>query len=255
MYKPLFSLLVAAALASGTLADTIELADGDLLEGKFVGMSNGIMMFDTGSGIQAFPEDQVVAIYNSEGVATREAAQKQEAAPAAAKPAPAPPPPREVTAPAGTRLVIRMAETVDSRRHKAGHRFRGQLESALTAGGKTIAPRGTLVYGRVANSRSGGRAVGSSEMTLEFTDIMINDQMYPVVTTGLQTQTQNEAGRTAGRTARAAVIGGLIDGSSGAKTGAKVGAGASILTGGSSINVPSGTLLEAKLGQPLTVEL
>jgi hypothetical protein len=68
---------IAALLAIGlhhaaTLADTLELADGTLLEGDFVGMSNGIIMFNTGDGIEAFPEDQVVGIFNSEGVATRE---------------------------------------------------------------------------------------------------------------------------------------------------------------------------------------
>ena len=34
------------------------------------------------------------------------------------------------------------------------------------------------------------------------------------------------------------------------KTGAAVGLGASILTSGNSINIPSGTLLEFRLGQP-----
>ena len=38
-------------------ADTIELADGTLLEGDFIGSSNGIIMFDSGGGIEAFPED------------------------------------------------------------------------------------------------------------------------------------------------------------------------------------------------------
>ncbi len=80
---------------------------------------------------------------------------------------------------------------------------------------------------------------------------MINDQLYPISTEALAAQTSNEAGKTVGRTARAAAIGGLVDGSSGAKTGAKVGLGASILTGGSSVNVPAGTLLETTLRMPL----
>jgi hypothetical protein len=71
---------------------------------------------------------------------------------------------------------------------------------------------------------------GSSELAIEFTDLMIDDVLVPISTSGLQAQGQNEAARTVGRTARAAAIGGLIDGSSGARTGARVGAGASILT-------------------------
>jgi hypothetical protein len=57
--------------ASAVQADTIELADGTLLEGDFIGSSNGIIMFNTGSSIEAFPEDKVVGIFLSSGVAGR----------------------------------------------------------------------------------------------------------------------------------------------------------------------------------------
>jgi len=248
MKKILFSICIASCLSSAAVADTIELADGTLLEGSLVGMSNGIMMFDTGAGIEAFPEEQVVAIYNSEGVATREAA-----ATAPEKAAPAKP--TSVTLPSGTRLVIRISEAVDTRRHSSGHRFRGQLESALTVDGNTVAPRGTMVYGRISQAKSGGRAVGSSELAIEFTDILLDEQMFEITTDGLKAQTANEAGRTAGRTARAAALGGLYGGSSSAKKGAKVGLGASILTSGASINIPAGTLVETNLRNPLTLPL
>jgi hypothetical protein len=242
--------LAAALGATQVQADTLELADGTLLEGQMVGMSNGIIMFNTGAGIEAFPEDEVVAIYNSEGVAAREAAQGGQGNTEVKAP---PPQPKTVTVPSGTRLVIRMSEALDSRRHSTGHRFRGQLESSLTVNGVTVAPRGTMVYGRITQARSGGRAVGSSEMAVEFTDIMLDDQMYEIATEGLKAQTGNEAGRTAGRTARAAALGGLYGGSSSAKKGAKVGLGASILTSGSTINIPAGTLVETNLRVALTV--
>jgi hypothetical protein len=96
---------------------------------------------------------------------------------------------------------------------------------------------------------------GSSELAIEFTDLMIDDVLVPISTSGLQAQGQNEAARTVGRTARAAAIGGLIDGSSGARTGARVGAGASILTSGSSINVPRGTILEVNLAAPVSIQM
>ena len=62
MKKSVPCLALAALLSTAAVADTIELADGTLLEGNLVGMSNGIMMFDTGAGIEAFPESEVVAI-------------------------------------------------------------------------------------------------------------------------------------------------------------------------------------------------
>jgi hypothetical protein len=224
-------------LSSLVLSDTLELADGTLLEGDFVGSSNGIIMFNTGDEIEAFPEEEVVGLFLSAGVANAERQRNTV--------------PSMLTVPAGTRMVIRMADTIDTRRHSAGHRFRGQLEGALAVNGQTVIPRGTFLHGRITQARQGGRAVGSSDMTIEFTDIMVDDQLFEISTTALQARTPGEAGRTVGRTARAAAIGGLISGSSGARTGAKVGAGASILTAGASINVPAGTILETSLAAPL----
>jgi hypothetical protein len=243
MKKLLTTLLTASTLIIGSvLADTLELADGTLLEGSFVGSSNGIVMFNTGDSIEAFPESEVAGIFFSSGVATAQANAQSPAAPV------------NVTIPAGTRLVIRTSDSIDSRRHQAGHRFRGQLESALVIDGITVVPRGAFVHGRIAQARQAGRAVGSSEMSIEFTDIMIDDQLFEIATEGMQSQTGNEAGRTAGRTARAAVIGGLIGGSrSAARTGAAVGLGASLLTSGQSINIPAGTILETRLRVALTV--
>jgi hypothetical protein len=228
------------ALTAGiVLADTLELADGTLLEGDFVGSSNGIIMFNTGDSIEAFPESEVVGLFLSAGVATAEANRQQA--------------PATVTVPSGTRLVIRITDTIDSRRHQAGHRFRGQLEGALVVDGVTAARRGTIVHGRIVQARQAGRVAGSSELAIEFTDLMVDDQLYEIRTSGLQAQSGNEAGRTVGRTARAAAIGGLISGSSGARTGAKVGVGASILTGGASINIPAGTLVETNLAAAVTL--
>jgi hypothetical protein len=226
-------------LSSALLADTLELANGTLLEGDLVGTSNGIIMFNTGDEIEAFPESEVVGIYLSKGVATMEQAQQQR--------------PSTITVPSGTRLVIRTAQAIDTKRHGAGHRFRGQLEGAIVVDGVTVARRGTVVYGTITQSKQAGRLGGSSEMSVVFTDLMIDDQLHSMQTQGLKAQGQNEAGRTAGRTARAAALGGLYGGSSSAKKGAKIGLGASIITSGSSINIPAGTLVETNLAAPLTL--
>jgi hypothetical protein len=110
-----------------------------------------------------------------------------------------------------------------------------------------------MLYGSVVSSQQSGRAIGSSNLAIEISDIMIDEQLYPIATDALGAQTGGEGGRTVARTARAAAIGGLISGSSGARTGAKVGAGASILTSGEKINIPTGTLLETSLRVPLSV--
>lgn len=234
--------VLAAMVMTATLhADTLELADGRLLEGNFVGSSNGIIMFNTGESIEAFPQDEVVGMWFSDGVETAEAIARDNASTA--------------TLPAGTRLVIRLTDTIDSNRHGAGHRFRGQLEGALVVNGNQVVPRGTFVHGRIAQARQAGRVAGSSELSIEFTDLMLDDVLVPIATGDITAQTSGEGGQTAGRTARAAAIGGLIGGSSGARTGARVGVGASILTRGANINIPRGTVVETVLREAVTVQL
>ena len=128
------------------------------------------------------------------------------------------------------------------------------MNSVLVVEGKTVAPRGSKVYGVLTEAKKSGRMAGKSELKVTFTDIMINDQLLQIRTTGLSAETGGEAARTLGRTARAAAVGGLIGGSSGARTGARVGVGASLLTSGASINIPRGTILETTLAAPLTVQ-
>lgn len=176
-------------LSMPLLADSIELADGAVIEGDFVGSSNGIIMFNTGDGIEAYPEDQVVGVYFSSGVETASA---QSSAPQTAT----------ISVPAGTRLVIRTIENVDTRQHSAGHRFRGQLEGALVVNGTTVAPSGTFVYGTIVNASQAGNVVGSSNLSIEFTDLMIDDVLFPIATTALKAQSQGEGGRTLRRSAR-----------------------------------------------------
>jgi hypothetical protein len=227
--------------ATALMADTLELVDGSLVEGRYIGGNSSSIMFEAAGEVTAHETSEIVALYLSDGVAAAEAIS---AAPAA----------QVITVPQGTRLLIRTSEALDSKRHPAGHRFRGQLEGALVVQGQEVAPRGSTVYGQITQAKQSGRVAGSSELAIEFTDLMIGDRLFPITTSGLKAQTGGTGKQTVGRTARAAAVGGLIGGSSGARTGAKVGVGASILTSGKSINIPAGTLVEASLSTPLTLQ-
>jgi len=157
-----------------------------------------------------------------------------------------------VTVPAGTSFLVRTSQELNSSKVSAGHRFTARLEADLVADGQVVATRGSTVYGIVTQAKKSGRLAGKGSISFTLTDIMINNQMKPIVTTEVAGESANTAGRTAGTTARAAAIGGLIDGSSGAKTGAKVGVGASLLTRGNSAAIPAGSLLDFRLMQPFS---
>ena len=248
------STALLTALATTAVADQLILKDGQVLEGNFVGRADGMVTFEIAGQQLKIPEANVESMTMTMGGSAAPAAQ---AAPAPAPAPPPPPPPKpkaKPTVPAGTRLTLRMAESIDTSRHKAGHRFIAKLEADLVADGVVVAPRGTTVYGQLVSATSSGRVAGSSSLTVAFTDILINNKMYPISTEPMSGKTDNTAKKSGRQIGRAAVIGGLIDGSSGAKTGAAVGAGAAILTSGNQAGIPSGTLLDTQLRAPLTIK-
>jgi hypothetical protein len=157
----------------------------------------------------------------------------------------------KVTVPAGTHLMVRMTDTVNSRAHGEGHRFTAELEGDLVVNDTVVAPRGSKIYGQLSKSEQSRRLVGRSKMTIIFTHLMINGQLKPIQTSNIQTVAEKGAtGSAVGKTARGAAIGALADGEDGARTGAKIGLGVAILTGGNSVNIPSGTLLDITLDLP-----
>ncbi|HWO01781.1 MAG TPA: hypothetical protein VNS63_21180, partial [Blastocatellia bacterium] len=93
--------------------------------------------------------------------------------------------PRRVTLPAGTRILIRTIDSVDTKNQKTGARFTASLETSLKANGVVVARRGTTIYGRVASAKSAGKFKGSSQLSLELTDIVINGTPCPIVSSTL----------------------------------------------------------------------
>jgi hypothetical protein len=157
-----------------------------------------------------------------------------------------------VTVPAGTSFLVRTSQTLSSDQMSSGYRFTSRLEADLVADGQVVAPRGSTVYGIVTQAQKSRRASGTASLSFTLTDIMINNQMKPIVTNEVGGESANTAGKTAGTTARGAAIGGLVNGSKGAKDGAKVGLGVSLLSRGNSASIASGTLLDFRLMQPFS---
>ena len=109
---------------------------------------------------------------------------------------------KRVTVPAGTRILIRMADSIDSSKQKAGYRFTGSLETNLQADNVVVARRGTPVYGVLATASSAGKMKGSSELGLELTEIAINGTSYPLMTSTYEIQGKGEGGNTSEKGSR-----------------------------------------------------
>ena len=169
--------------------------------------------------------------------------------------------PKKVTVPAGTRILIRMADSVDSSKQQIGHRFTAKLETNLQVDDVVVAPRGTTVYGRLAHAKSAGNVSGGAELTLEMTDVVINGTAYPLLTSTYQVASQGQGNKTAKRVAGGTGLGALVGGLAGGGKGAAIGAGAgaaagttvSAATKGTQVSVPSESLLEFRLQQPVSL--
>jgi len=166
--------------------------------------------------------------------------------------------PTKVTVPAGTRVLIRMADSIDSSKQQAGYRFTASLETNLQVEDVVVAPRGTTVYGRLANAESAGRMSGGANLTLELTDLVINGTAYPLLTSSFEVRSEGKGKKTTrrilGGTGLGAIIGGIAGGGTGAAIGAVAGAAAGTTVaaakGGKQVSIPSESLLEFVLQQP-----
>jgi len=170
---------------------------------------------------------------------------------------------QSVTVPAGTRIMVRMIDGVDSSKNHVGDKFRASLEENLVVNGVVVANKGTDVYGRLAEAKEAGHIKGKSELKLELTDISINQQLQPIMTgeydVAGKSRGSNTAKKVGGGAAAGAIIGAIAGGGKGAAIGAGVGAGAGtaiqVFTRGEQVKVPSETLLEFRIEQPFTVTL
>ena len=168
---------------------------------------------------------------------------------------------KRITVPAGTRILIRMVDSIDSTKQKTGDRFTATLETNLQAEDTVVAPRGSTLYGRLAQASSAGRMSGSSELTLELTDIVISGTAYPLLTSTYEVKGKGEGGNTAKKVVGGAGLGALVGGIAGGGKGAGIGAAAGAATGtavagakkGQQLQIPSETLLEFRLQQPVSL--
>ncbi len=241
---------ITAVLLASSRADTLELRDGSLVQGEFAGGSQSSIRFRVGDEVVVYPLADVLSLTFTEGEASRAAAPEPTAQAAPAPDARAAGGP--VVVPAGARLLLRMDEALSSRTHKAGHKFTASLEADLAVGGVVVAPIGTKVYGKLAATKRAKRLAGQSELTVRFTDIMIDGQLVPIKTTQVKAVSEETGRDSTGKVARGGAVGALADGGDKAATGSQAGAGLAILTRGAEINVPAGTLLEARLKQDLS---
>jgi hypothetical protein len=280
----LFLVLVPAAMMTG---DTLELKNGSVIKGTYVGGTDTRISFRVGSSVQQyavadvsslkFDERESAAPSRSPAFAER-APENAPAAyaptPSAQSPAPNSTPvpstasssiPRttaeSVVVPSGTQITVRTIDAVDSDKNHPGDKFQASLEQPLVVNDITVAPKGASVYGKLQQVQEAGQLTGKSQLRLALTGIVINGQTYPLSSGDYEVSGKSRGKSTAtkvgGGAALGALIGAIAGGGKGAAIGAGVGAGAGtavqVVTKGDQVHVPSETLLEFTLDQPVSL--
>jgi hypothetical protein len=243
----LCALSLAAAVAS---ADTLVLRDGTRVEGTVVGIAARTITFKDANGIsRRYPTTLVASLQflSAERVNPRAVNS------------------RRLQAPAGSELVVRTVETIDSRTGGANQVFSGIVEQAVTDGsGRVIIPERSSAQLMIRQMSSGG-ATGSPEMVLDVQSITIAGRRYLVSTEDMVLEGDTGVGknrRTAEAVGGGAALGGIIGAIAGGGKGAAIGvlvggaggAGAQVLTRGRDVQVPAETLLTFRLDKPVSLQ-
>ena len=247
-------------------ADTLRLKSGRTVEGTYLGGDARNVRFDAGDRVQTFSINDVAEIRFG----------GTEPAPSGAlNPAPAPAPTATPTAaraagrptgsaseiPAGTPLVLRMIDDVDSTRDTVGQTFRASVDEAIAVGERTVVPRGADVVVKLVEDKQSGRISGKTELTLDVVSVMVNGRMTDVRTEEVTRESASRTGKTGqvvgGTAALGAIIGAIAGGGKGAAIGAVSGAAAGgavqVMTKGERVRIPSETRLTFALQQPLRI--
>jgi hypothetical protein len=269
--KRLFTaVIVGLFFVSVAAADTLELKSGRVVQGKYLGGTQHILRFEVNGEVQTFSTNDIVALtFTGTGRSLTPAPAPADAAPApAAAPATAPAPALApvaangmVTVPAGQSILIRMVDGVDSSKNHVGDVFHASLETDLTVGDTIVARKGTDIYGRLAEAAKSGNFSGRSELQLELTRLVIDGRDYPIVSSDYTLQGKGQGSSTAKKVGGGAALGAIIGAIAGGGKGAAIGAGAGaatggavqVLTKGAQVKIPSETLLEFRLQQPVSV--
>jgi hypothetical protein len=253
------ALHVSVAAAS---ADSLELRNGSLIKGHFVGGTEISISFRVGSSVQNYDLADVRSLsFDSNGEGPPAVAPSQSAVPSIGARDEVAAASSFATISAGARISVRTIDAIDSSKNHVGDRFEASLEQPVWVDGKIVIPKGADVFGRLEESKATGTFTGKSELKLELTGIVVNGQTLPLVTGDYEvagkSKSESTAKRSVGGAAVGSIIGALAGGGKGAAigagAGAGVGAGSETVTKGDQVKVPSETLLDFILQQSVSV--
>lgn len=258
-------------------ADTITLKNGGVIQGTYLGGDARHIKIAVGDRIDTYSVDELANIHFGGDGGTPPAQTYQRGPEGLERRAETPPPQPQpgryyentqpspqpsnagVLVPAGTALVVRMIDPVDSQTDRMGQTYRASIDEPVVVDGQTVIPRGADVIAKLVDDKQSGKIEGRTVLTLDLQQVQVNGRMVDVNTTDVSQQSSSRGARSGkvigGATALGAIIGAIAGGGKGAAvgaaSGAAVGTGAQVMTKGQRVRIPSETRLTFTLQQPL----
>jgi hypothetical protein len=188
-----------------------------------------------------------------------------EAAPAdnvnAAQTRPPLPGPKRLIIDQGTQLTVRLIDPIDSEKNQTGDTFRATLNAALTSDGEVAVPAGVELTGHLVEVKSAGKFAGQSVVVLQLDSVSSGGKNYSLQTDQYRKEGKSRGKNTAEKVGGGAIIGGIIGAIAGGGKGAAIGTAAGAGVGGGvqaaskseQIKLPSETVLNFVLQEPIDV--
>ncbi len=182
---------------------------------------------------------------------------------AAAQPAPPPVPstPKKLIIDPGTPVTVRLIDPIDSERNQAGDTFHATLNAALTSDGEEAVPAGVELTGHLVDVKSAGKFSGQSVVVLQLDSLSSGGKTYSIQTDQYRKEGKSRGKSTAEKVGGGAILGGIIGAIAGGGKGAAIGTAAGAGVGGGAqaasksqqIKLPSETVLNFTLQEPVEV--
>lgn len=166
-----------------------------------------------------------------------------------------------IVVPAGTRVRVRLGQTLSTKESQTGDPFYGTLVSPIQVNGQTVIPAGAQARGVVIEARPLGRFKGQAVLAIRLDGLRSGGYTYMVRTSTVERVEQGKGKRslfmTGGGAGLGALIGGLAGGGKGALIGGLVGGGGgaagSAFTGNKDLVLPAESVVTFDLERSLTV--
>jgi hypothetical protein len=265
MLRVLFCALAALCAAS---ADTLTLKSGKVVQGTYLGGDARQLRIAAGDRVETYEVGEISDIKfgstappDGNGSSPVQRRERNEVLRPERSATPKPSPRTAVEVPAGTAIVVRMIDDVDSERDSIGKTFRASLDEAVVLNGEAIIPRGADVTAKLIDDKESGKLSGRTELTLDLVTIQVGGRNVDILTQEVTTASDSRTAKTGkvvgGTAAVGAIIGAIAGGGKGAAIGAASGAGAGtavqVLTKGQRVRIPSETRLTFTLQQPVKI--